>query len=86
MASILRFTLAESDPQGILPDDLTLDEARELEVMVDARNAKDKDKADKIKAAKDKAAKDQVNVPDPQLAEAKPKKPRKRKPKYMAIR
>ena len=85
MVSILRFTLAECDPQGILPDDISMDEARGLEVMVDARNAKEKEKADKSKAAKIQAAQDQVDDPDPLLAEAKPKKPRRRKSRYMAL-
>ena len=47
--------------------------AQKLEAMVDDRNAKDK------------AAKDKVDVPDPQLAEAKPEA-KQRRHKYMALR
>ena len=85
MVSMLRFTLAECDPLGVLPDDISMDSARGLKARVEVRDAREKAQADRIKAAKIQAAQDQVDDPDPQLPEPKPKKPRRRKSRYMAI-
>ena len=85
MVSMLRFTLAECTPQGVLPDDISMDSARRLKARVEVRDVREKAQADRIKAAKLQAALDQVDNPDLQLPEPKPKKPRKRKSRYMAV-